>query len=430
MLKWDGGGGLGRKFRKAFTLVELLVVIAIIGVLVGLLLPAVQAAREAARRMQCSNHLKQTGIGIHNFHDTYKGLPPIAIYNQRVSFFGLIYPFIEQLANYEILNTVGNPTGGQGTRPPLTFDGTATTAVDDWFKRVLDLPGVSAQPEEVRKSLGSVPIYKCPSRRAGTKYVITSTDQEKDSVVGSGPLGDYAAVVTAIDTPAPSSGFTLTVKNNAGNYFTTNNQVWWSFACHVDNNLNNVLNNFAGPLRPAVLKFNSLFPGWGKAAPNNNWGNPTGSATSWSPRDSFSYWRDGTSNQLVVGEKFIPNGYVEKSPSYLRGTAGAYDGNIGWDSTYLNPREQFLTGVARFIHPGVTSIKRSPYDFPDDVTKLVNGNGIPLQNHRVFGGIHPGICQFLVGDGSVHAFPSFIDKELLYFWANVHDGKTVELPEP
>lgn len=91
------------KTKSAFTLVELLVVIAIIGILVGLLLPAVQAAREAARRMQCSNNVKQLALTIHNFHDANRGFPMGAEFGVGTSWTSLILPYMEQTNSYNIL---------------------------------------------------------------------------------------------------------------------------------------------------------------------------------------------------------------------------------------------------------------------------------------------------------------------------------------
>ena len=132
------------KQNHAFTLVELLVVIAIIGMLIALLLPAVQAAREAARRMSCSNNLRQTGIALHNYHDTFVNFPTaMAATRTECRGFGwaaLVLPFIEQ-----------SNLGSQ-----LDFDGSIINTVD-----------ASMNPVSGNALLAAtiVPPFLCPSSR-------------------------------------------------------------------------------------------------------------------------------------------------------------------------------------------------------------------------------------------------------------------------
>jgi len=156
--------GRDRTAYRGFTLVELLVVIAIIGILVALLLPAIQAAREAARRSECTNNLKQIGLAVHNYHDTFGAFPPATMTSgsHGASAFVRILPFVEYGAAFDQLNSIGfgNQTNYWLGSP------SANTAL---IKVIL---------AELR-----VDAYRCPSSPFPRTRTINGTDQMMGSYV-------------------------------------------------------------------------------------------------------------------------------------------------------------------------------------------------------------------------------------------------------
>lgn len=245
---------------RGFTLVELLVVIAIIGVLVALLLPAVQAAREAARRSQCTNNLKQMGLALHNFHDTYRGLPWLMRMEQRENFWVELLPFAEQTNIYNMLNGSNADTANKTDLASL---------MDTNWERL------NAQE---RSGVASIPYMLCPSRRSGTQMIDTGTD----AASGRGPLSDYAVVFVSSDP------------DTNGNWPTSVS--WWE---HYDPCNRAHVDLQKGAIRLARLDCSSGVTGDARARTAQR-------------RDTFARITDGLSNCFIVGEKHLRGNELSK----------------------------------------------------------------------------------------------------------------------
>jgi len=182
--------------RKGFTLVELLVVIAIIGILVALLLPAIQAAREAARRTQCVNNLKQMGLALSNYHDTYKIFPPAIIGSgQPTSSPGLVYhvknttgwalllPFLEQKAPYDQYNfdvcssSARNPV----VTAPVIGNDTMNQAIYSMRFAVLECPSHTKAGEQRTNQPGTEDLFSMNGARRTSYFFSTGSYADENS---------------------------------------------------------------------------------------------------------------------------------------------------------------------------------------------------------------------------------------------------------
>jgi len=205
----------GRPTRPAFTLVELLVVIAIIGILIALLLPAVQAAREAARRAQCSNNMKQIGLGLHNYHDVNRTFPFAFMVDGdslNVQVWGTrILPYIEQNALYEKYhNTVPsfNEATGLGYPASEVADNLAVIATE------IDAFICPSTPESGRTYNGALPSGSLGSGVPPSDLTWTAAPSDYCASLGVDPAGAFAATAYASSTLARPAGAMVSAGEN------------------------------------------------------------------------------------------------------------------------------------------------------------------------------------------------------------------------
>jgi prepilin-type N-terminal cleavage/methylation domain-containing protein len=301
--------------RRAFTLVELLVVIAIIGVLVALLLPAIQASRESARRAQCTNHLKQIGVGVHNHLQAYRAFPtagkgltvgrskvggkPAKYSAQSWSWGYQILPYIEHLTTY--LEPDDNVVAG---RP--------------------------------------IPDYFCPSRRAPVAIA-----------------GGYWASTSLPRAQADYAG-------NAGTYNVTTGHDSW-------------------------MTFDGIMTMTGK--------------TTIRPRDVT----DGLTKTILIGEKCMNVAFctTDQQPDDNDGYVGGFQDDVIRYGDAVSPWGPAVVPTPDFAGPQYTGATLFP-------------------TSHSFGSSHPGVCLFVLCDGSVQGINYEIDPLIFERYCVREDGMVSE----
>lgn len=359
--------------RKAFTLIELLVVIAIIAILVALLLPAVQQAREAARRAQCKANLKNIGTAVHNFLDVHSKLPPIVNHSGGPTFFYHILPFIDQTGMYELYNGGAVVAGtGQKTSPREHMNTNYGIIVN---------AGLRAQVD------GGIPVFFCPS--------VPSRPKSETGGNGRGPTGDYAVVFMQGQGYDSNADFSATENS------------WWGH--HNSSNQGNI-NRQKGLIKTA----NTVgLPNDGGVAGHNGRRREQGKFT-----EDLSSATDGTSNTLIVGEKFWTQQELTRggNANHNNTDKSIFVQDGGWREYMVtrNIRFPFKTGL-HLDGPGGGGAWSE--DIPD-ATGAARATG--------FGSLHQGLVHFLLADGAVVGLGENLDQEVKWALAGAQDNESTD----
>ncbi|GHT10737.1 hypothetical protein FACS1894170_03360 [Planctomycetales bacterium] len=444
-----------------------MVVIAIIGMLVALLLPAVQTAREAARRTQCVNNLKQIGLGIHTFADSLHGIPPASLYGARGSMLCFLLPYEENNGFWKLL-TAPPYTDGRHFKKDESPDDSAVVLCG-----LLYCPMITPEQQEIQNTdpngafqnsiMGHTDFFG-----AGYWFRALNSDEQKVCAVGNWlcpsthTINESICIQISEDAACgPRSDYIFAASRNNTDDFTARWHAfttWENYENHSEGSQGNAKNQ-RGPFVASNIKvFPSITSDMVKdGAPGYSGG--TGSldelrtwhcsaVTSWSPSKNFSWWSDGTSNQICMGEKHIPawaKGSNENDQSYwdggcltnnseerYRNVGGCllYDPRVG-DNTVAESTRIICTHIASgpnlcetspdgcsFIGDGARRASITPSEIP----ALAGG-----ANYS-FGSSHPGAVNFLMGDGTVHPFDKSTDAIITYRLGNVSDGNSVAIP--
>jgi len=358
--------------RRAFTLVELLVVIAIIGILVALLLPAIQAAREAARRTQCSNNLKQIGVALHNFHDTYKRFPvgQPDDDNDNYSWSAYLLPFMEQQTMYDTL-----------------VQGGAAIVYNKNGPNIL-----------VHSSITEVAGHAFPTPHPGTNTDSYNWYTQPRNNHGSAAAGEGARSVLAAFV-CPSDNLPPTDNNGYGKS---------NYCCCL------------GSETPWISYFTSA----GATA----WNRPTGQTEQDGVfrlaqtnndhyQTDFGAIIDGSSNVIAVGE------VSTSSMVDPRQTGRVFPiwagGNNDWGGQWR------ISSWARVTGPNCYINNRVPvWD-----AALPNGpiNALYTSDFS-YGSRHPGGALFVLADGSVRFLDETINTTVYAYLGSINDGNSIQVP--